>query len=40
MIDFTIHKEVLRKNIHEARKHHIILPTIAQQKGILIVVII
>ena len=32
MIDFTINKEVLRKNIREAKKHHIILPTIAQQK--------
>ena len=32
MIDFTINKEVLLKNIREARKHHIILPTIAQQK--------
>ena len=32
MIDFTINKEVLQKNIREARKHHIILPTIAQQK--------
>ena len=32
MIDFTINKEVLRSNIREARKHGIILPTIAQQK--------
>ena len=32
MIDFTINKEVLQKNIREARKHHIILPTISQQK--------
>ena len=32
MIDFTVNKEVLRRNIREARKHHIILPTIAQQK--------
>ena len=32
MIDFTVNKAVLRKNIREARKHHIILPTIAQQK--------
>ena len=32
MIDFTINKKVLQSNIREARKHHIILPTIAQQK--------
>ena len=32
MIDFTINKEVLRKNLREAKKHQIILPTIAQQK--------
>ena len=32
MIDFTINKAVLESNIREARKHNIILPTIAQLK--------
>ena len=32
MIDFTINKEVLERNIREARKHNIILPTISQLK--------
>lgn len=33
MIDFTINKDVLARNIHEARKNHIILPTISQLKN-------
>ncbi len=32
MIDFTIEKSVLERNIREARKNNIILPTIAQLK--------
>ena len=33
MIDFTVNKEVLERNIREARKNGIILPTIAQLKN-------
>ena len=32
MIDFTVNKEVLARNIREARKNNILLPTIAQLK--------
>ena len=32
MIDFTINKEVLERNIQEARKNRILLPTISQLK--------
>ena len=33
MIDFSINKEVLARNIREARKNNIVLPTIAQLKN-------
>ena len=33
MIDFTINKAVLESNIREARRNHIILPTISQLKN-------
>ena len=33
MIDFTINKDVLARNIREARKNNIILPTISQLKN-------
>ena len=33
MIDFTVNKEVLARNIREARKNNIILPTISQLKN-------
>ena len=32
MIDFTINKEVLDRNIREARRNRIVLPTISQLK--------